>query len=103
MENTIISLYALIPFLASAAHIPQLRKAIISTPEELKGVSFMAWGVWWSCSLISLFYGLFHLGDIYFIIVSSVTLFWNSVFISLMSYKIYFKRVDSDAQYIPAE
>ena len=87
MSDLIMVLYAFIPLLASVAHAPQLRKAVLSTPDELKGVSFFSWGIFTFSCAISLLYGVYYLGDIYFIVLSTVNLLWNIVFISVLLHK----------------
>lgn len=87
MENTVILLYSLLPFVSSSAYLPQVRKILTSSAEEVKSVSLGAWSLWLGCSIVTLLYGTIHLHDTLFCFVASVNTFWCALVIGITLYK----------------
>lgn len=87
METLVIFLYSLVPFITCAAYYPQVRRLMKASPEEIKSVSLLAWSTWLFCSLAGLLYGIYHLHDLLFCILTSIAIFWETSVIVITLYK----------------
>jgi hypothetical protein len=83
MESIIIFLYACAPIISTCGYLPQVVKIIRSTPAELKGISIRAWMLWLTNSIIAFLYGLVHLHDPLFLVVTGIGLFWVGLVLGL--------------------
>ncbi len=90
MESVAVFLYPMVAIISVIAYLPQIKLLIFaqSPPEQLATSS---WLMWWLSSAISLFYGLLHMNDTMFCIVSGLTLALVSATIVLILYNKYFR------------
>ncbi|MBI1327458.1 MAG: hypothetical protein GC136_07420 [Alphaproteobacteria bacterium] len=72
MEDIIIALYSIIPFVIMMSYLPQIISLFKATTEEVRGISLSSWFIWVSTGFITLLYATFIMHDARFIFVSAV-------------------------------
>ncbi|MFA7276538.1 MAG: hypothetical protein WC043_07040 [Pseudobdellovibrionaceae bacterium] len=83
MDDLISFAYSLLPLVNSWAYLPQAVRLFTCERESLKSMSLWSWMTWLCCSVITLLYGVFKLHDPLFILVASVSVFWNVLIVGI--------------------
>jgi hypothetical protein len=87
MEYAIALLYSFAPVVSTLGYLPQIAKLWRSSPGEAKSFSARAWALWLANGVVALAYGIVHLKDTLFIMVSSVSLLWVAIILGLVIWK----------------
>lgn len=85
METLFVVLYPLVAVLATVGYLPQIIRLLRAQCPEDK-MSLLAWGTWVITYAISLGYGVFHLQDTMYIVVTALGLVCICIICLLLLY-----------------
>ena len=83
-ENMLALLYSMVGVINLVAYVPTIAK-LYRSETACRELPLSSWLTWGTCSLISLVYGIFELGDIPFCAVAAVNLASNIAVLTLAS------------------